>query len=406
MSMAIGGATVDLKAVQVHPTGLVHPDDPNSKVKWLAAEALRGVGGLLLDKKGKRFCDELGTRDYVTGEMWKNEGPFRLILNGLGTKEIEWHCKHYVGRGLMKHFKNGDELAKEMGISSSILKQTFDYYNKICNKEQKDPFGKKYFQNFPFVMNDEFHVAIVTPVVHYCMGGLLIDPESRLLTNSGQPIKGLFAAGECAGGVHGQNRLGGSGLLGCVVYGRVAGDSASKYLFENLSVSGPSLSLDTPIGATIVHNGLSTRVEVNPQLKNLNITLAWDSSSQGTEVKSAPSQPSITSTSSSSSSSSSSTSTQKEEKKAETPSKVYTMEEVAKHKTDKDCWVVVNGQVLNATPFLDKHPGGKAAIMLYAGKDASAEFNMIHKPDVVVKYAPETIIGVVQNAEKKIHSKL
>jgi len=82
------------------------------------------------------------------------------------------------------------------------------------------------------------------------------------------------------------------------------------------------------------------------------------------------------------------------------------MEEVAKHKTDKDCWVIVNGQVLNATSFLDKHPGGKAAIMLYAGKDASAEFNMIHKPDVVVKYAPDTIIGVIQNADTKIHSKL
>jgi len=268
MSIAIGGGTVDLKAVQVHPTGLVHPDDPNAKVKWLAAEALRGVGGLLLDKNGKRFCDELGTRDYVTGEMWKREGPFRLVLNGEGTKEIEWHCKHYVGRGLMKHFTSGEELAKDMGLSPSVVKQTFDNYNSICKKEQKDPFSKTFFQNFPFVMNDQFHVAIVTPVVHYCMGGLLIDHESRLLATVGEPIPGLFAAGECAGGVHGQNRLGGSGLLGCVVYGRVAGDSAARFLFNNLSVSGPSLSLDTPIGATIVHNGLSTRVEVNPNQKN------------------------------------------------------------------------------------------------------------------------------------------
>jgi len=228
------------------------------------------------------------------------------------------------------------------------------------------------------------------------MGGLLIDHESRLLSTGGEPIPGLFAAGECAGGVHGQNRLGGSGLLGCVVYGRVAGDSAAKFLFNNLSVSGPSLSLDTPIGATIVHNGLSTRVEVNPQQKNLNITLAWDSPS-GSEVKSSHQV-----TSSTSSSSSSSSSAPKEEKKTETPTKVYSMEEVAQHKTDKDCWVVVNGQVLNATSFLDKHPGGKAAIMLYAGKDATAEFNMIHKPDVVVKYAPDTIIGVVQNKPSKL----
>merc|ERR1712151_1210802 len=56
-------------------------DDPDAKVKFLAAEALRGVGGLVLDKNGKRFANELGRRDYVTGEMWKNKPPFRLCLN-------------------------------------------------------------------------------------------------------------------------------------------------------------------------------------------------------------------------------------------------------------------------------------------------------------------------------------
>jgi succinate dehydrogenase/fumarate reductase flavoprotein subunit len=59
----------------------------------LAAEALRGVGGLLLDANGNRFADELGHRDYVTGQMWKNKGPFRLVLNSKGGNEINWHCK-------------------------------------------------------------------------------------------------------------------------------------------------------------------------------------------------------------------------------------------------------------------------------------------------------------------------
>ena len=69
---------------------------------------------------------------------------------------------------------------------------------------------------------------------------------------------------------------------------------------------------------------------------------------------------------------------------AEVPT--FTLEEVAKHNTDKDCWVAVNGDVLNVTDFLRDHPGGKKAIMLFAGKDASEEFNMLHKPDVVAKY--------------------
>ena len=73
MGEDFGARTIDLEWVQVHPTGLVKPDDPDAKIKFLAAEALRGVGNL--------FAYELGRRDYVTGEMWKNEPPFRLALN-------------------------------------------------------------------------------------------------------------------------------------------------------------------------------------------------------------------------------------------------------------------------------------------------------------------------------------
>jgi len=73
----------------------------------------------------------------------------------------------------------------------------------------------------------------------------------------------------------------------------------------------------------------------------------------------------------------------------------YSMEEVAKHTTKTDCWVVVSGQVLNVTNFLADHPGGELAILTFAGKDATEEFNMIHPPDVIGKYAPDAIIGVV-----------
>eukprot|EP00808_Paulinella_micropora_P015916 g42964.t1 len=68
-------------------------------------------------------------------------------------------------------------------------------------------------------------------------------------------------------------------------------------------------------------------------------------------------------------------------------SKTYTLEEVAKHATEKDCWVVINGEVINATPFLDDHPGGKMAIMSFAGRDATEEFNMLHDADVIQKSA-------------------
>lgn len=162
MALAIGASAIDLEKVQVHPTGLVDPNEPDAKVKFLAAEALRGVGGLLLDKNGDRFVDELQHRDYVTGKIWENgkvyvsrsssdlyanpttshKYPIRLVLNGQASREIEWHCKHYVGRGLMKRFESGEALAKEMGVSPAYLKKTFDTYSKGA-KAQKDPFGKK-----------------------------------------------------------------------------------------------------------------------------------------------------------------------------------------------------------------------------------------------------------------------
>merc|ERR1719203_748801 len=73
----------------------------------------------------------------------------------------------------------------------------------------------------------------------------------------------------------------------------------------------------------------------------------------------------------------------------------YTLDEGAKHTTKSDCWVVVNGEVLNVTNFLSEHPGGELAILTFAGRDASEEFNMIHPPDVIPKYAPDAVIGVL-----------
>mmetsp|Transcript_3363 Transcript_3363/g.7902 ORF Transcript_3363/g.7902 Transcript_3363/m.7902 type:complete len:489 (-) Transcript_3363:1052-2518(-) len=245
-----GADAVDLNWVQVHPTGLVNPKEPDvaGKTLFLAAEALRGCGGLLLDANGKRFANELGRRDYVSGRMFEEKGPFRLCLNTAASKEIAWHCKHYKGRGLMKSYKNMHELAKEMAIDVNVIKQTFDEHNDVEAKQLKDPengpfdaygggkswdkWGKKFYHNGPNSIEDAYHVAIVCPVVHYTMGGMKVTPAAEAQTKDDKVIAGLFGAGEVNGGIHGENRLGGSSLLDCVVYGRVAGRSACKYLMD------------------------------------------------------------------------------------------------------------------------------------------------------------------------------
>merc|ERR1712232_583841 len=83
----------------------------------------------------------------------------------------------------------------------------------------------------------------------------------------------------------------------------------------------------------------------------------------------------------------------------------YSMEEVAKHTTKADCWVVVAGQVLDVTKFLGEHPGGELAILTFAGKDATEEFNMIHPPDVIGKYAPDAVIGSLGAGKPKKEKK-
>merc|ERR1711935_1314170 len=255
MGEAIGGRSIDLEWVQVHPTGLVKPDDPDAKIKFLAAEALRGVGGLVFDANGKRFPNELGRRDYVTGEMWKNKPPFRLALNKAAADEIIWHAKHYTGRGVMKYYENGEALAKDMGIAVSVLEEEHEKHYQAAKKQEKDPdggsfpaypsgktwdepsgktgSGKKFFHNMipgSAVKAEPFYVAIITPVIHYCMGGLEIDTDSAVIGANGKAIPGLYAAGEVAGGVHGSNRLGGNSLLDCVVFGRVAAKHCAKYM--------------------------------------------------------------------------------------------------------------------------------------------------------------------------------
>merc|ERR1711937_782942 len=94
--------------------------------------------------------------------------------------------------------------------------------------------GKKFYHNIipgSAVATEPFYVAIITPVIHYCMGGLEIDVDSAVVSKAtGKAIPGLYCAGEVAGGVHGNNRLGGNSLLDCVVFGRVSGKAAAKYI--------------------------------------------------------------------------------------------------------------------------------------------------------------------------------
>merc|ERR1711998_201835 len=141
------------------------------------------------------------------------------------------------------------------GIPLQTLVDTHEAHFQAAKKQEKDPdggpypaypsgktwdeasgktgSGKKFFHNIipgAKVASEPFYVAFITPIIHYCMGGLEITTEAEVVGSNGKPIPGLYCAGECMGGVHGNNRLGGNSLLDCVVFGRVSGKSCAEYM--------------------------------------------------------------------------------------------------------------------------------------------------------------------------------
>lgn len=409
--IAKGGVGIDLDKIQVHPTGLLPFDQKilkDDKFLFLGAELLRGEGGIMLNSKGERFCDELGTRDYVSGKMVETikktgSSKIMLVLNAKSENKLQFHLKHYMQRGLMKKISTS-QLIKELGCKPQFLAKEIEKYNRGA-KIKKDPFGKKFFPTCPFPFKKEngddeyFYVSYITRIVHFTMGGVKIDSQSQVLSDSGI-LEGLFAAGELAGGVHGENRLGGSSLLLCVVYGRVAGDSASKYLFSKLANS--SASNDTSL---LRLNQISLHLDpTNPS----RVVVEWNkhplAETPGGEAELSPlvtkSEPAP------SLSPPKQTKTQelksKDAEEFSIPSKEFTKLEIAKHNTGKDCWVIVKDVVLDVTNFLSSHPGGEQSIINFAGKDATEVFEMLHDDKVIPKYAHYAIIGRVQGTDPKL----
>ena len=214
-----------------------------------------------------------------------------------------------------------------------------------CQASGKTGSGKKFFHNIipgSAVKSEPFYVAIITPVIHYCMGGLLVNTDSACVGASNTAIPGLYAAGEVAGGVHGNNRLGGNSLLDCVVFGRVAGKAAAKYM---LGADMKDVDL-----RQITGGGLTGAVESSKLAGG-----SYEDKMNSSAPAAAAAAPAAGGGGGGGG---------------------ITLADVAKHNTKTDCWVVVDGQVLDVTSFLSEHPGGELAILTFAGKDATEEFNM------------------------------
>ncbi|CAJ0600261.1 unnamed protein product [Cylicocyclus nassatus] len=256
MARAMGAKVIGMDRVQVHPTAFVDPADPGAGTKFLAAEALRGKGAILINLDGVRFANELGRRDYLTGRILQDCKPITKFNNGSagltsaimimndeavdGFGRASFSFYHIVKKFFTK-YDTMEAFANAADIPYTKLKQTIEDYNKFVEKnkdgkKEKDSFGKTVFP-VAFDLDKPVYAAIITPAIHYTMGGLKIDKQARVINEyTTAPFKGLLAAGEVTGGVHGANRLAGNSLLECVVFGRVAGRNAAatNYSHEEL----------------------------------------------------------------------------------------------------------------------------------------------------------------------------
>lgn len=239
---SVGAKLIDMDSVQVHPTGFIDPANPGSRLKFLAAEMLRGEGGILLHK-GKRFVNELDTREKVSGVIMgleplsegENGGlkqwDVQILLDPGATEAAAGHVGFYVWKGLLKKVK-----VKDLDQTKETLKE----YASVVKGEKEDDLKRKTFGHWRLGVStdgvdeeEEVCIGSVTPITHFTMGGVVFDKQAQVLkTELGdepqKPIGGIWAAGEITGGIHGDNRLGGSSLLECVVFGRIAGEQAAR----------------------------------------------------------------------------------------------------------------------------------------------------------------------------------
>ena len=219
MAEEIGAATVDMDKIQIHPT-------VEANTSALITEGLRGDGAILVNANGERFVDEVGTRDKVSAAEIAQPGSFSWLIVDKKMLDASSVIQGYVTKGYTKEGATYEDLANAIEVNPETFKKTIETWNGYV-KEKKDPdFDRTSFAE-P-LDTAPFYAIKVSAGIHHTMGGLKIDNLTHVLDKNGSIIDGLFAAGEVTGGIHGSNRLGGNAVADFVVFGRIAGEEASK----------------------------------------------------------------------------------------------------------------------------------------------------------------------------------
>jgi fumarate reductase flavoprotein subunit len=217
LGAAAGAKLIDMNYIQIHPTLAVGG-------RTLITEGVRGNGGILVNRDGTRFVNELATRGVVSSAIFQQTGASAFIVFDNSVRRSLAQIEGYFTLGLVREGTTLEELAANIGVSSSGLLEAVQRYNASV---PTDPvYGRPSPQQ---LIEPKYYAIEVAPGIHYTMGGLKIDTETRVIRVDGTPMPGFFAAGEVTGGVHGEERLGGNSISETITFGRIAGVSAARF---------------------------------------------------------------------------------------------------------------------------------------------------------------------------------
>ena len=208
-----------MNEIQTHPSVAVGGGT-------LITEAVRGNGAIMLDHKGRRFLNELETRDFVSEKILSLPEKTAFIFFNEEVRKSLKAVEEYVETGLLTEAATVEEMAQKLKMNPDILKETLDTYNASKSSGKDELFNRP---DLPVSFETGPYYAVeVEPAIHNTMGGLKINTDAQVINKSGKPIPRLYAAGEVTGGVHGDNRIGGNAVAEICIFGRIAAKSACE----------------------------------------------------------------------------------------------------------------------------------------------------------------------------------
>lgn len=214
---------VQMDQIQVHPTVV-------KGTGIMITEAVRGNGAILVNKNGRRFVNEMETRDIVSSAILQQPGKTAYLVFDQGIRESLKAIEEYVKDGWTKQGKTIKDLGIAANIDAVALEYTIQEYDNYVNQKKDEEFNRNAESMDRKLEKGPFYAIQIEPGIHHTMGGLKINTSAQVINKSGKPIPALFAAGEVTGGIHGANRLGGNAVADFAIFGKIAADSAVEFL--------------------------------------------------------------------------------------------------------------------------------------------------------------------------------